>query len=229
MGCSGRTYERRIPELKATGKPLAGFRSWVMFDSAFKAKGGLTFDAQRHFPQLDDASPQAVRLNGFLGFSDKAGGDGNNSGFVKEEVKASALTSDFVIRRNMRSSFMGAYPTDEILCTYYSLSLGRTLRYSDVMNVTAAKPVAVELIRKHFHALAKKERDFSPESVSTGDVFSEPPSAPFGYCMDDRGVFMENFLPHVIRAFDGVTLSWKDMSGVLTPYIKSQIGSMARQ
>jgi uncharacterized protein len=114
-------YKKRLSDFGKSGKTLGGFNSWVMVDYAFRQKAGMVLDLERRFPQVDDASPLGVKVNRFLGYNDKAADRDDYSGFYSEDVTARQVTRDLLMRNANIFVFVGAHPTDERKCRYYSV------------------------------------------------------------------------------------------------------------
>jgi hypothetical protein len=82
------------------------------------------------------------------------------------------------------------------------------------------------ITRQHFDQLAKVEKEFDPSLAHGFDSIHQPASTPFSYCFTAKGIELYGSLPHVVRAFDGVTISWKALAKVLTPYAYGEIKKM---
>ena len=217
-------FGARIKELDASGNMVAGFKTYVMVNDAIKVSQAEKFiyTIQRTYPQVDGDSEKAIKLNRFLADIEVAKLD-DSRGSESYRVSLKSPTSDWLVKELQTDNMIGAYPNMMNTCTVYSLGLNRAVRVADIFTDPAWQRVAKDAARDHFKALARKEKDFQLDMVSGYEQFELGPEKDFPYCIGSKGIVAEGFLPHVVQAFDGVTIGWGAFKDLLTPYARQQV------
>ena len=218
----------RTRDLDATGSVVAGYKTYLMVNDSIKVSRAekYIYTIQRTYPQVDSDSEQAVKLNRFLADIEVAMLD-DSRGSESYRVALKAPTHDWLIKELQTDNMIGAYPNMMTTCTVYSLSLNRTVRVGDIFTGPTWQQIARDAARDHFRALARKEKDFQQDMVLGYEQFELGPEKDFPYCAGPKGIFVEGFLPHVVQAFDGVTIGWGMFKSVLTPYARQQVQELS--
>ncbi len=222
--CLVDTFGLRIKELDSTGRMIAGYKSFLMINDSIKIvrTEKYIYTIQQIYPQFDSVSEQAIKLNKFLADIEVAKLD-DSRGSESYEVSLNTPSRDWLVKDVHADNMIGPYPESTHTCSVYSLGLGRVVRVGDVFVNSAWQRIARDVSVEHFKALASTEKDFPLEMVSGYEQFALDPAKEFQFCIDAKGIFVEGFLPHVARAFDGVTIGWDRIKAVLTPYAREQV------
>lgn len=217
-------FGARIKDLDATGTMVAGFKTYSMINDSIKISQAEKFiyTIQRTYPQVDSDSEKAIKLNNFLAAIEVANLD-DSRGSESYRVNLKQPTSDWLVKELQTDAMIGAYPNNMNTCTIYSPGLNRAVRVGDIFTNPTWQRIAKDAARDHFRALARKEKDFQLDMVSGYEQFELGPETDFPYCIGPKGIFAEGFLPHVVQAFDGVTIGWGVFKDVLTPYARQQV------
>lgn len=227
MACLLDAYKVRIQELEATGTNVGGFKTLTVINHQIRMnqQQKFVYVIQQTFQQVDQETEAGKSLNSFLGLNETAELQDTN-GTENYESSMSHISSDWIYKKVTSELFTGAYPTTQATCGVYSLSLNRPLKISDVFeNQTWLNTFEMES-KKHFFELAKTEKDFDITMIHDFRPVTMQPSSLFKYCFTNKGINLDGFLPHVLRAFDGVTISWKSLEKILTSYARNQIEKM---
>lgn len=226
--CLVSAFQERVKDLERTGNKIGEFKTYTAIDHHIQiAKEQKTvYTIERKFMQVDDATPSGNRLNEFLKFKDQADlPDGR--GTESYDTRVTQIAPDWFYKQVSSEIFTGAYPTSDTECGMYSISKEMPLKISDVFQGQAWQNIFESSTKKHFTELAKREKDFDITMVHDFRPSALEPSSPFRFCLSQNGVELSGFLPHVVRAFDGVTIDWKLLEDVMTPYAQAQIKKWA--
>ena len=225
--CLVDAFRIRTKELDATGQVIAGYKSFIVINDSIKVARTKEFiyTIQQTYPQFDGISEQAIKLNIFLA-NIEVMGEGDWRGSESYSVTLSAPSRDWLVRHLLTDSMTGAHPNTFVTCSIYSLSLDRAVRVGDVFTSSAWQHIAKDIVIEHFKALARKEKDFQTEMVFGYEQFELSPNKDFPFCITAKGMFVDGFLPHVVRALDGVTINWDKLNDAMTPYARQQIKEM---
>ena len=226
--CLASAYKDRIEDLKKTGHLIGGFKTYTVIDHHLRSSKAkqTVYVIERKFIQVDDETPLGHRLNTYLSFKDKADLP-DDRGTENYDIKLTHVTPDWLYKQIESEIFTGAYPTSDTECGLYSISKERPLKISDVFQGHAWQNIFESSTKKHFTELAKREKEFDITMVHDFRPSALEPSSPFRFCLSQNGVELSGFLPHVVRAFDGVTIDWKLLENVMTPYAQAQIKKWA--
>ena len=226
--CLTEAYQKRIKEIEATGKMIAGFKTYLALDNRIKvsAKEQSVYTVERRYVQLDDDSALALKLNEYLAFKDKIILD-DTRGSESYTVNLANSSKDWMYKENNADVLTGPYPDTYKTCGVYAISLGRPLLVRDVFAGQEWTKLAVAAARNHFSALAKKDPEFTVDMVMGYDQFQYKPDQAFPYCFTAEGIYVDGFMPHAAKTFDGVMIPWKIFGKVLTPYARQQIQSLS--
>ena len=222
--CLADAYSDRIKDFKATGELIKGFKAYTVVDSVIRISAAeqSIYTAQRNYVQLDSASAPAQNINRYLAFTDRIKLD-EARGSESYVVRLTELSKDWLQKTKQSDVMTGAYPTSGTECSAYALSLDRPLRATDLFTNASWALTAQKFAEAHFEALAKTEKEFDPSMINGYSQFDLPPTADFSFCMTTDGFYVDGFLPHVARAFDGVILPWSVFANHLTPYARKEI------
>jgi uncharacterized protein len=226
--CLTNAYEQRIKEIAATGTMVAGFKSYPALDNRIKvsAKEQSVYTVERRYVQLDDNSALAIKLNEYLAFKDKIVLD-DSRGSESYTVNLAYPSKDWLYKQTTASTSTGAYPETYTTCGLYAISLGRPLLIGDVFAGQEWTKIAESAARRHFAALAKNNPEFTEDMVMGYDQLQPKPDQEFSYCFTADGMYIDGFMPHAAKVFDGVTIKWNTFDKVLTPYAGQQIRSLS--
>lgn len=228
--CLIHAYKDRIKDLANTGQILGPFKTFTAIDHHIrvtKAKDAV-YVIQRTFTQVDDVTPEGKNLNNYLSFKEKADLP-DERGTESYAVTLKHISPDWLYKQIFSETMTGAYPTSETECGLFSIKQGRPLKVSDFFEGNAWQHVFATMTKQHFLELAKKEKDFDIAMVSDTQWNITKPSNPFTFCLNQKGIELVGFLPHVVRAYDGVTIAWHSLNHALTPYAKAQVKKLANQ
>jgi hypothetical protein len=222
--CLADAYSDRIKDFKATGELIKGFKAYTVVDNVIRISAAeqSIYTAQRNYVQLDSASAPAQNINRYLAFTDRIKLD-EARGSESYVVRLTELSKDWLQKTKQSDVMTGAYPTSGTECSAYALSLDRPLRATDLFTNASWALTAQKFAEAHFEALAKTEKEFDPSMINGYSQFDLPPTADFSFCMTTDGFYVDGFLPHVARAFDGVILPWSVFANHLTPYAHKEI------
>lgn len=225
--CLSRAFKDRINDLLKTGDRAGGFKTFIAIDHNIRVlkENQSVYALERKFIQVDDDSPTASILNSYLGFKEKANLP-NERGTESYDIQLSQISPDWLYKQEFIEVFTGAYPTNNKACGLFSLKLGRPLEIADIFHGSAWQQVFETMIKKHFLDLAKNNQDFDITMVSDFQPRVTQPTSSFSYCLNKKGIELDGFLPHVIRAYDGVLIEWSLLSNLLTPYALNQVKKM---
>lgn len=220
-------YKIRIQELEETGRNVGEFKTLTSINHQIRVNQQKknVYVLQQTFKQVDQETEAGKRLNSFLGLNEKAETQ-DTSGTEIYNSSMSHISSDWIYKKVTSERFTGAYPTTQVTCGVYSISLNRPLKISDIFQNQSWRDIFEMDSRKHFFELAKTEKDFDITMIHDFRPVTLQPSSPFEYCFSNKGIDLDGFLPHVLRAFDGVTISWHSLEKSLTPYARDQIEKM---
>ena len=227
--CLAEAYRQRIKEIEATGKIVAGFKTYLMLDTTIKvsAKEQAVHTLERRYVQLDDNSALAVKLNSYLTLKNKIDFDADARGSESYSVNLSNPSKDWMYKELTADTSTGAYPNTYKECGVYAISLGRPLLIRDVFAGQEWIKIAEAAARRHFAALAKQNSEFTLDMVMGYERFQVKPDQAFPYCFTAIGMYVDGFFPHVAQVFDGVTIPWQTFDRVLTPYARQQIRTIS--
>lgn len=222
--CLMDAYFERIKEFKATGEMIIGLKAYTVVDSAIRISTAeqSIYTAQRNYVQFDSVTSTAQNINRYLAFTDRIKLD-EARGSESYVVRLTELSKDWLQKTKQSDVMTGAYPTSGTECSAYALSLDRPLRATDLFTNASWALTAQKFAEAHFEALAKTEKEFDPSMINGYSQFDLPPTADFSFCMTTDGFYVDGFLPHVARAFDGVILPWSVFANHLTPYARKEI------
>jgi uncharacterized protein len=222
--CLIHAYKDRIKGLANTGQSLGPFKTFTAIDHHIRVtkEKDAVYIIQRTFTQVDDATPEGKSLNNYLSFKEKANLP-DERGTESYDVTLKHISPDWLYKQVFSETMTGAYPTSETECGLFSIKQGRPLKVSDIFEGNAWKQVFATMTKKHFLELAKKEKDFDITMVSVSHLNATQSSSPFSFCLNQKGIELVGFLPHVVRAYDGVTIAWHSLNHALTPYAKEQV------
>lgn len=226
--CLVSAFQERVKDLERTGNKIGKFKTYTAIDHHIQiAKEQKTvYTIERKFMQVDDATPSGNRLNEFLKFKDQADlPDGR--GTESYDTKLTKISPDWFYKQVSSEMFTGAYPTSETECGLYSISNEKPLRLSDIFKGQAWQKIFETETKTHFIELAKREKDFDMTMIHDFHPRKFKPSSPFTYCLNKNGIELTGFLPHAVRAYDGVTITWKSLESVTTPYAQEQIKNLS--
>ena len=226
--CLIEAYPERIKEIEATGKMIAGFKTYPVLDNRIRvsAREQFIYTVERRYIQLDDDSALAAKVNDFLAFKDKIQLD-DSRGSEAYSVTLANPSKDWLYKENTADTLTGPHPETYKTCGVYAISLGRPLLIRDVFSGQEWTKLAVTAARSHFAALAKKDPEFTVDMVTGYDQFQYKPDQAFPYCFTAGGIYVDGFMPHVAKTFDGVMIPWKVFGRVLTTYAGQQIRSLS--
>lgn len=224
--CLLRVYQSRIKELNETGKIVAGFKTFTAIDNHIRVTKAqeAVYVVERKFIQVDDTTDTGRSLNAYLGFANQPELT-EDRGAESFDTQLSQRSADWLLKQTHIEIFTGAYPSSQTECGIYSLSKQRPLKIGDIFQSREWSAIIERAVRQHFEQLAKTEKEFDPSLVSGLESIHQPGASPFSFCLNAEGIELSGFLPHVIRNFDGVTISWKVLEKDLTPYALKQIRS----
>lgn len=222
--CLQSAYQDRIKDLETTGKLVGGFKTYTVIDHHIRISKAQqnVYIIERKFTQIDDETPFGNRLNNYLNFKEKAELP-TDRGTESYETILTQIAPDWLYKQAFNEIFTGAYTTSGTECRLYSISKERPLKISDIFQSHHWQKIFETVTKKHFLELAKNEKDFDITMVNDFSPMAMQPSSPFSYCFSKQGIEIYGFLPHVIRAFDGVTIDWRSLESVLTPYAYEQL------
>lgn len=225
--CLATAYQSRIKDLKDTGKLIGGFKTFTAIDNHIRINKAqeTTYVIERKYTQIDDSNQIGRKLNAYLAFSDKPELP-DDRGTESYDTQLSQVSPDWLYKQRHIEMFTGAYPTSNTECGIYSISKDRPLKIGDLFQSKEWSNIMQRDARQHFDELAKVEKEFDSSMVSGFESIQQPASNPFSYCFTAKGIELYGFLPHVVRAFDGVTISWRSLDKVLTPYAYGEIKKM---
>lgn len=225
--CLIKSYNERIKDLSSTGKIIAGYKTYSAIDNHIRVSKPqeMVYVIERKYMQVDDESPIGIRLNHYLNFKDKADLP-EERGTESYDIQLSQASPDWLYKKIFSEAFTGAYPTSDTECGVFSIEKERPLKISDVFTGNTWQKIFESTTQSHFLELAKIEKDFDISMVSDFRPSTAQPSASFSFCFTNKGIDVDGFLPHVARAFDGVTISWKSLENTLTPYALEQLKKM---
>ena len=225
--CLVKAYKDRIADLSKTGKIVGEYITFTAIDHhirVLKDKEAV-YVIKRKFTQVNDDTPAIKNLNRYLSFKEKAVLP-DERGTESYDIQLTQISPDWLYKQEFSEIFTGAYPTNETKCGVYSMSQNRLLKVSDFFQNTTWEKIFETESKKHFFDLAKTEKDFDITIVSDFRPSIALSSSLFKYCLSKKGIELYGFLPHVARAYDGVTVSWTSLSKVLTPYAQEQVKKM---
>lgn len=222
--CLMDAYFERIKDFKATGEMIKAMKAFIVVDSTIKIspEEQSIYTAQRNYVQFDSVTSTAQNINHYLAFTDRIKLDGTR-GSESYVVRLTELSNDWLRKTKQSEVVTGAYPTSGTECSVYALSLDRPLNATDLFTNASWTLTAKKFAQAHFTALATTEKDFELSMINGFSQFDLPPAAEFSFCMTTVGFYVDGFLPHVARAFDGVILPWSVFANHLTPYARKEI------
>jgi uncharacterized protein len=222
--CLMDAYFERIKEFKATGEMIIGLKAYTVVDSAIRISTAeqSIYTAQRNYVQFDSVTSTAQNINRYLAFTDRIKLD-ETRGSESYVVRLTELSRDWLQKTKQSEVMTGAYPTSGTECGVYALSVDRPLHAADLFTNASWTLTAKKFAQAHFTALANTEKDFELSMINGYSQFDLPPTADFSFCMTTDGFYVDGFLPHVARAFDGVILPWSVFANHLTPYARKEI------
>jgi hypothetical protein len=222
--CLIKAYQQRIREIEATGIMVAGFKTYLALDNRIKvsAKEQSVYTVERRYVQLDDGSALAIKLNEYLTFKEKIVLD-DTRGSESYTVNFVNTSKDWLYKEITVETSTAAYPETYKTCGVYAISLGRPLLIRDVFAGQEWTKIAESAVRGHFAALAKKNPEFTADMVMGYDQLQQKPDQEFPYCFTANGMYVDGFMPHAAKVFDGVTITWNTFDKVLTPYAREHI------
>jgi uncharacterized protein len=217
-------YKDRIKDLANTGQIFGPFKTFTAIDHHIRVtkEKDAVYIIKRTFIQADDATQEGKSLNNYLSFKAKANLP-DERGTESYEVTLKHISPDWLYKQVFSETMTGAYPTSETECGLFSIKQGHPLKISDIFEGNAWRQVFAIMIKNHFLELAKKEKDFDIAMVSVAHLNTIQSSSPFTFCLNRKGIEIVGFLPHVVRAYDGVTIAWHYLNHSLTPYAKEQV------
>jgi uncharacterized protein len=222
--CLAEAYSERIKEFKSTGEMTHGWRTYSVVDSAIKislAEQSI-YTVQRNYVQLDSATSSAQNLNRYLAFTDRIKLD-EERGSESYVVRLAELSPDWLQKTKQSEVMIGAYPTSGTECGVYALSLHRPLRIADIFTTPSWALTAKKFAETHFTSIAATDKEFDLSMLNGYSQFDLPPTAEISFCMTADGFYVDGFLPHVVRALDGVTMPWNIFANHLTSYARKEI------
>lgn len=225
--CLVRAFKDRINDLVETGESIGGFNTFTAIDHNIRVlkDSQSIYVLERKFIQVNETNPFANALNRYLKFKEKTDLQ-DERGIESYDIKLSKISPDWLYKQTLSEIFTGAYPTSSSDCGLYSIEQGRAIKISDIFLSNAWLHVFESVTREHFSELAKKEKDFDMSMVSDFRPGITQPSSLFPYCLNKKGIELYGFLPHVVRAFDGVIIEWPLLNKLLTPYALEQVKKM---
>lgn len=225
--CLVRAYKDRISDLSKTGALVGGFKTYIAIDHHIRVlkQQEAVYVVQRTFTQIDQDTPSGNHLNAYLSFKDKADLP-DARGTENYDVKLSQISPDWLYKQTFSEIFTGAYPTSDTECEIYSISKDRPLKISDIFQGQSWKKIFETITKNHFVELAKNNKNFDITMIHDFHPSVTQASNPFTYCVSKDGIELSGFLPHVVRSYDGLTIDWKSLHKVLTPYAFEQIKKM---
>ncbi len=225
--CLIKAYQQRIKEIEATGKMIAGFKTYLALENRIKVspKEQFIYTVERRYIQLDDDSSLGAKLNDFLAFKDKVQLE-DSRGSEAYTVTLANPSKDWLCKETTADTFIGPYPNTSKSCGAYAISLGRPLFIRDLFSGQEWTKIAIAAARRHFAELARKNPEFTLDMVIGYDQFQLKPDQVFPYCFGARGIYVDGFMVHAVKEFDGVTIPWETFGKVLTPYARQQIRSL---
>jgi uncharacterized protein len=217
-------YQDRIKDLTKTGEILGPFKTFTAIDHHIRVtkEKEAVYIVKRTFTQVDDVTPEGKILNNYLSFKEKADLP-DERGTESYDVTLKKISPDWLYKQVFSEIMTGAYPTSDTECGLFSVKQSRSLKISDIFEGNAWRQVFATVTKKHFLELAKKEKDFDVTMVSHAHLSAIKSSSPFTFCLTQKGIEIFGFLPHVVRAYDGVTIEWHSLSQALTPYAREQV------
>lgn len=222
--CLSRAFKERINDLTKTGELIGGFKTFIAIEHNIRVlkENQSAYVIERKFIQVDEDTPVAISLNRYLTFTEKAELP-DERGTESYDIQLTHISPDWLYKQKFTEVFTGAYPTSNTECGLFSLKHGRPLKIADIFHGSAWQQVFESVIKKHFSDLAKNEKNFDITMVSDVHPSVTQPSSIFSYCLNHKGIELYGFLPHVVRAFDGVLVEWSALSESLTPYALEQV------
>ena len=222
--CLIKAYQQRIKEIEATGNMVAGFKTYMTLDNRIKvsAKEQSVYTVERRYVQLDNDSALAIKLNEYLAFKDKILLD-DSRGSESYTVALSNPSKDWLYKATTADTSTGPYPETYTACGVFAISLVRPLLIRDIFAGQEWIKIAENAVRSHFAVLAKNNPEFTEDMVTGYDQLHLKPDQDFPYCFTASGIYVDGFLPHAAKVFDGVTVPWETFDKVLTPYARQQI------
>jgi uncharacterized protein len=217
-------YKDRIKDLAKTGEIFGPFKTFTAIDHHIRVtkEKEAVYIVKRTFIQVDDAKPEGKNLNNYLSFKEKADLP-DERGTESYDVTLKQISPDWLYKQVFSEVMTGAYPTSNTECGLFSIKQSRPLKISDIFEGNTWQHVFATVIKKHFFNLAKKDKDFDLTMVSDTHLNVTQSSSFFTFCLSQKGIELFGFLPHVVRAFDGVTIEWHSLNNALTPYAQEQI------
>lgn len=239
--CLANAYSERIKDLKATGKEIYGYKTYRVFGGAVRFTkdylGGSPNPMNATitmaiYPQIDDNSPFADKVNAFLSGSAREitteNEDPDISGSEQFISTAHQLTDDWVSLNEAVETMSGPYPNDFMTCGIFSKSLERKLLIQDFFTSTKWQVAAVSFAKHHFKNMAKKNKEFTIDMVLNYEPLEVKPTESFNYCLINSGFEVFGFFVHAVASFDGVKIPWNVVEPYLTAEAKSQIVKFRR-
>jgi uncharacterized protein len=217
-------YKDRIKDLTKTGEIIGPFKTFTAIDHHIRVtkEKEAVYIVKRTFTQVDGVTPEGKTLNNYLSFKEKADLP-DERGTESYDVTLKQISPDWLYKQVFSENMIGAYPTSDTECGLFSVKQSRPLKISDIFEGNAWQQVFATVTKKHFLDLAKKEKDFDISMVSDAHLNATKSSSPFTFCLNQKGIELSGFLPHVVRAYDGVTIEWHSLINALTPYAREQV------
>lgn len=222
--CLVRAYQDRIEDLAKTGGTVGRYKKFTAIDHHIRILKDqqAVHSIERKFTQVDDETFAGKNLNNYLRINENLILQ-DERGTESYDVELTQISPDWLYKQIKRDIFTGAYPTSGTECGLYSMSQNRPLRISDLFKNNTWQVAFGAEAKKHFLNLAKTDKDFDITLVNNINPSHLQSSSFFNYCLNNNGIELYGFLPHVMRASDGVTVGWQSLRLVLTPYAKEQI------
>jgi hypothetical protein len=212
------------PSVAAPSVSIPGEVKTLNFGENFNSGKTSLTSKESLVANIDDIKSwtKGKNLNNYLSFKEKADLP-DERGTESYDVTLKQISPDWLYKQVFSEVMTGAYPTSNTECGLFSIKQSRPLKISDIFEGNTWQHVFATVIKKHFFNLAKKDKDFDLTMVSDTHLNVTQSSSLFTFCLSQKGIELFGFLPHVVRAFDGVTIEWHSLNNALTPYAQEQI------